>query len=298
MINENITKYDVLGVDLGTYNIKTSSDFLCRSVYSENTTFNVRSKGILEYKGKRYQMGVGKFNTEIIKSHRDNLPLFLYAVANSTKRENVKLIMGLPNYQLENDEYVNDIKEKFIGKFEFKLDGIDRVLNIMEIKIFPEGMGAYYTITNDLSNKDVILIDIGGSTFNVLLFKNNEFIKAKTLPFGSLNLLSDIRDRVLSIHGGRHSMDDIANYMNRGKVGKTDDTMQYKVELAQPYIDELLTLLDLEFPKDHADYFISGGGVEVFADCLIKNLGDVNLIRDYLHSNANGFKVIGDAIYG
>lgn len=99
-------------------------------------------------------------------------------------------------------------------------------------------------------------------------------------------------------HGGRHSIDDISNYLQRGKVGKTNDTMEYKVDLGQKYIDELITLLEFEYPTQSAEYYLSGGGVEVFADCIIKNLGDVNLICDYLHANANGFKMIGDVIYG
>ncbi|MGL5330625.1 MAG: hypothetical protein ACRDD7_15245 [Peptostreptococcaceae bacterium] len=246
----------------------------------------------------RYQMEVGKFKTEIIKSKRQTLPLFLYAISQSTNKEDVKLVMGLPKYQLDNDEYVNEIKSQYMREFKFKLDGDWRNLRVHDVILFPEGMGAYYTITNDLRDKYVILIDIGGSTFNILLFKNGEFIKAETLPFGSLNLLNDIRGKVLSLHGGRHSFDDIGDYLKRGKVDKTDDKMEYRVGMSQKYVDELLTLLDLEFPKDQADYFLSGGGVEVFSECLIKNLGDVGLICDYLHANAIGFKRIGDAFYG
>lgn len=291
---------EILGLDLGTYNTKTSTEFICRSVYSENTRFNIRNKNIIEYDGTRYQIGVGKLDTEIVKANRKNqIPLFLYAVANSvSNRAKVKLVMGLPQFQLENDEQVKQIKETYIGKFEFKMAGEDRNFEILDIRIYPEGMGAYYTIDQDLSNKDVILIDIGGSTFNILLFKNNEFIKAKSLPFGSMNLTSDILARVLSIHGGRHNLDDIANYVQRGRVGKTNDTMLYKAELARPYIDELVSLLTLEFPKNDADYYISGGGVTMFAEAITEQLGNnINLIGDYLFANATGFKMIGEALY-
>lgn len=294
----NNRSFDIIGLDLGTYNTKTHTEFLCRSIYSDKTKYNVQNKGILELDGVRYQMGVGKIDTEIIKSKRKNLPLFLNAISNSTDLEDVKIVMGLPHYQLESDEYVDEIKSQFMKRFEFKLNGDLRRINVLDITIFPEGMGAYYTITNDLSNKYVILIDIGGSTFNILLFKNGEFIKAETLPFGSLNLLNDVRSRVLTLHGGRHNIDDISNYLQQGYVGKTDDKMKYRTELAQGYVNELLTLLDLEFPKDHADYYLSGGGVEVFSECLIQNLGDTGLIRDYLYANAIGFKKIGEAIYG
>lgn len=290
--------YDIIGLDMGTYNFKSNKEFICRSVYSTNTKYNVRNGGILELNGERYQMGVGKFDAEIIKADRDNLPLFLYALAMSTDKEDVKIVVGMPNYQLEEDVHVNKMKNKFIGEFNFSLNGEKRKLNVLDMKIFPEGMGAYYTITNDLSDKDVVLIDIGGSTFNVLLFKNNEFIKADTLPFGSLNLLNDIRSHVMGLHGGRHTIDDIGNYMKRGRVGKSDDKMEYVVDLAQKYIDELMTLLTLEYSAGSVDYFISGGGVEVFSGAIIKNIGDVGLIKDYVFANANGFKMIGDVIYG
>lgn len=292
---------EILGLDLGTYNTKTSTEFICRSVYSENTMFNIRNKNIIEYNEIRYQVGVGKLDTEIVKANRKNqIPLFLYAVGNSVANgEKVKLIMGLPQFQLENDEQVKQIKEMYVGKFDFKMSGENRNFEVLDITIFPEGMGAYYTIDQDLSNKDVILIDIGGSTFNVLLFKNNEFIKAKSLPFGSMNLASDMLARILSEHGGRHNIDDVANYIQRGRVGKTNDTMLYKLDLARPYINELISLLTLEFPKNDADYYISGGGVTMFSEAIIEQLGDdVRLIGDYLFANAMGFKMIGDVLYG
>lgn len=294
----NSLGYDILGMDMGAYNVKTSvNDFICRSIYSENMKYNIGSKGVVEHNGNKYQIGVGKIDVEILKSKRNTLPLFLYALDKSTTMDKVKVVVGLPKYQLDEDAYVNEIKDRFIGKFTFKCDGKDREIEVLDCTIFPEGMGAYYTINKDLSDKDVIIIDIGGSTINILFFSNGEFIKAETLSFGSLNLLNDVRTEVLKIHGGRHSMDQVAKYMQRGRVGKTDDTMKYVSALAQKYIDELKTLIALEFSTEGQEIYLSGGGVEVFGDCLIENFGDVNLICDYLHANANGFKIIGEAIY-
>lgn len=290
-------EFCVAGIDIGTYNCKSHSEFICRSLSTDKTSFNIRSKGILELGNVKYQIGVGSIDTEIIKSKRNNLPLFLYTLANSIKEENVKVVVGLPKYQLDEDDYVNDIKKQFIGTFNFKIDDCNRKINVLDVAIFPEGMGAYYTITNDLSDKEVIIIDIGGSTFNILWFSNGEFVKAKTLPFGSMNMLEAVRERVMQIHGGRHDMERVANYIQRGRVGKTDDTMKYTVELGQPYIDELKKVLKLEFPVIDPDYYLTGGGVEVFADCIINNFGDVNLIKDYVFANAKGNKIIGEVIF-
>lgn len=292
--------FDIIGVDGGTYNFKSSSDdFIVRAVYNTNTQFNVKHKGILEYDGVRYQMGVGKFDTEIVKSKRENLPLFLYTIAMSTDKEDVKIVTGIPNYQLENEEYVAQMKNKLMGNFEFILNGTKRKLNILEVKLFPEGVGAYYTITDDLSNKDAILIDFGGSTIHVIHFRNGELVKVKTIAKGSLNLLHDMLQYVLSEYGGRHDIDDIANYIARGKIGKEKcNLVKDTTHLAQPYMDELLTLLDLEFPKSVAEYYITGGGVEVFSESVIQNLGDVGLIKDYMFANAKGFQIVGGAVFG
>lgn len=294
---------EIVGLDMGTYNIKCVSnydEFIIRSVYSENTKFNIRSKNIIEYDNKKYQIGVGKLDTEIVKAYRKNtLPLFLYALGNSVPdKSKIKLIMGLPSFQLESDEQIQEIKDKFIGNFNFKMNGDKREFTVLDMMIYPEGMGAYYCIEQDLSNKDIILIDIGGSTFNVLLFKNNEFIKAKSLPFGSMNLIDKLHSRILSLHGGRHTIDDVANYIQRGRVGKTNDTMTYIKELAKPYVDELMSLLTLEYPIKDADYFLTGGGVTLFADALIEQLGDIDMLSDYIFANAKGNKMIGDVVYG
>lgn len=292
--------FDIIGIDGGTYNFKSSrNDFITRAVYSTNTKFSIGCNGMLEYCGVKYQMGVGKFDTEIIKSKRDSLPLFLYAIANSTDLEDVKIITGMPYYQLDDAAYVLELKDKLIGTHEFTLNGINRRLNILDVGLFPEGVGAYYTITEDLSNKDAIIIDFGGSTIHVIHFRNNELIKIKTITKGSLNLLNDMLQYVNREYGGRHDIDSVADYIRRGKIGKKEiNLIKDTVDLAQPYMDELITLLDLEFPKDVADYYITGGGVEVFSGGVITNLGDVSLIRDYLFSNAKGFEIVGRSVYG
>ena len=295
--------YEVVGLDLGTYNVKcvtNRNEFIVRSVYSTNTKYNVRTKNIVEYGSNKYQIGVGKLDTEIVKANRkDTMPLFLYTLGSTVEDgSKIKVIMGLPSFQLENDAQVKQLKEKYTGKFEFKLAGEKRSFEVLDLTIYPEGMGAYYCIDQDLSQKDVIIIDIGGSTFNVLLFKNNEFIKVKSLPFGSINLTNDLHSRILSLHGGRHTLDDVANYIQRGRVGKTEDTMAYKKELAKPYIDELVSLLTLEYPIKDADYFLTGGGVTLFANAIIEQLGDMSMIKNYIFANAKGNKMIGDVIYG
>lgn len=292
-------KFDIIGVDGGTYNFKTSRDFLCRSVYNTNTEFNINNKGILEMGDTKYQMGVGKFDSQIIKSKRDNLPLFLYSIAMSTKSENIKLVTGIPYYQLEKDEYTSELKRKLTGEFLFKLNGEEKYLNITDVTLLPEGIGAFYTVGEDLSNKDVIILDFGGSTIHIIHVRNNELIKIKTITKGSLNLLTDMLQYVNTEYGGRHNIDMVADYIRRGKIGKKEvNLVKDTVKLAQPYMDDLLTLLDLEFPKDVAEYYITGGGVEVFSEGVIKNIGNVGLIKDYMFANANGFEIAGRSIYG
>lgn len=292
-------EYDILGIDGGTFNFKTSRGFICRSVYNENTTYSIKSNNIIEVNGVRYQIGSGKLDTEILKSKRDNLPLFLYAIANSTQHNKVKVVTGIPYYQLEKDEYIDEMKKKLIGSHDIMMNGSRRTIEVLDAKIMPEGLGAYYTLNENMNDKDVIFLDFGGSTVHIIWFKNGELVKFKSLPFGSINLLDDMCEWVLREYGGRHTRDDVADYIRRGKIGKEKCTLlKDTLDLAQPYIDNLMSMLDLEFPKDVAEYFVFGGGVEVFAESVIKNLGDVSLIRDYMFANANGFEVVGGAVYG
>lgn len=293
-------KFDIIGVDGGTYNFKTSrKDFLCKGVYSTNTEFNINNSGILELDGIRYQMGVGKFDSEILKSRRDTLPLFLYSIAMSTDAENVKIVTGIPYYQLEKDEYVAEMKEKLIGNFSFELNGSHRDLNILDVKLLPEGIGAYYTVTENLSDKDIIILDFGGSTIHIIHFRNNELIKIKTITKGSLNLLTDMVQYVNTEYGGRNNIEMVANYIRRGRIGKKEvNLVKDTTHLAQPYMNELLNMLGFEFPKDIDEYYVTGGGVEVFCESVVKNLGNVGLIKDYMFANANGFEIAGRVIFG
>ena len=130
------------------------------------------------------------------------------------------------------------------------------------------------------------------------MFKNGEYITSDTLTFGTMNLLHDVRNKVNTLHGEKFSLDDIDRYLKRGKVGKTDDKMEYKYDLTEPYIEAMFELLKLRYPYRHADFIMCGGGVTLFADNIIKRIPDADMIPDYLFANASGFKKIGDVIYG
>lgn len=297
----DVLMYEIIGIDLGSYSLKTSTGFKCRSVYKEKDSLTVDAKDVLEYNGTEYQIGIGDFDTEIIKAQkRDTLPLFLYGLSQSVSLNTttVKVVTGLPKYQMDNKESVDAIKDKFKGRFVFTVDKIVYDIDVLDVAIFPEGVGAYYSTPDLDQEKDYILIDIGGSTFNVALFQNGEFIKVKTLPFGSMNLLEDIRSHAMTLHSSKYTLDDMERYRKRGVIGKTNDNMEYTYRFAEEYVKKLFNLLKLDFPYKDCDLILCGGGVEMFAQNIIDRVSDAALIEDYLFANAKGFGIVGGELFG
>lgn len=296
--------FEVLGIDLGSYSLKTNKEILCRSVYKireAKNSLDLSVQDVITYNGVQYHIGTGSFDTEITKAEKkDTLPLFLYGIAKSVNSRvcKVKVVTGLPKYQLDNKKNTETIKNRFKGRFCFHLDSVAYDIDVLDVAIFPEGVGAFYSIPTLQKDKDYILIDIGGSTFNVALFQSGVLIKVETLPFGSINLLHDICSHAMSLHNRKYTLDDMERYRQRGVIGKTGDKMDYAYNLAEPYIEELFALLNLQFPYKDCYILVSGGGVEMFAANLAARIKDISMVKHYLFANAKGFAIVGGMFFG
>ena len=128
---------EIISVDLGNYNVKTSSGILFKSVYSDfDYKQEMNKTDCLTYEGRDYAIGVGDFDTNYDKSQKiDTVPLLLYGLAKSISYNyaKVNLVVGLPVDQHKNKELKDSIKNKFARSFKFSINGKDKGFSIENV---------------------------------------------------------------------------------------------------------------------------------------------------------------------
>ena len=182
----------IIGVDLGNYAVKTSENLHFLSKVIESNGF-YGDKEIC-FEGKKIIVGEGEFQTDFNKSLKENtLPLLFSALALSHPYEECfEVVLGLPIQQYKNNkqELIDYIKENRCKQITHK--GRTRNITICDVTVAPEGASVYYNLPKDIRHKidtkQLVIVDIGGRTTDVCLFKNKQIKKYKTIPNGILNV--------------------------------------------------------------------------------------------------------------
>lgn len=285
-----------LGIDLGNYNIKTSSGVIFPSKVTTKENLLENSK-VLVVNGIKYFIGSGELEINLNKSSKENTLVLLYAaILESTKDAVVNVVVGLPISQFKENKYIfkaNLTQSKFIA-----LDYCNQLRNIIlnNVEIFPEGMGTYLSLTN--RPKNCVIIDIGGRTTNIIEVKNGKYFNGISMALGMINLYSNIRDYL----NGKHTLDlkleDIETVLKEGlyvdgeKVDMTSIKSYFK-----NMVDALMNELNLNYPVRTSEVLLSGGGAHLLNNILSKKISRLTLVEDYLFSNAKGFRKVGDSLW-
>ena len=291
----------VIAVDMGNYNIKTNAYVIFKSAYEEYDYKNeILNDDLIVIGDRKYVIGKGEFDYTKVKSQKKNtLPLFLNALYKSLKGAeyaDVDVVVGLPLKQHQNKRIVEEIKEKYQGVFEFKYvannNVRDIIYNVNSVKVFPECLGAFYSINEDMTNRDVLLLDIGGGTVNIALFVDGEYEDSTTLDFGTIDILNAISDKAkVGKEGANFSSEDIIKYMKRGKITWDNiiDHMEYVDEIINKFSDRIINQIKAKFTLYKSyEIMLSGGGADMLKDQLSKSL-DLTILDNNVFTNAIGF---------
>lgn len=290
-----------IAIDMGNYNIKTNNNVIFKSAYEEyNYKNEILNDDVLIFNNKKYVIGKGEFDNTKVKSQKKNtIPLFLnalYKSLNGSEYAEINVVVGLPLKQHQNKQIVKDIKQMYGGLFEFKYstNGIvkDIIYNVNSVRVFPECLGAFYSINEEMNGRDILLIDIGGGTTNIALFIDGEYDDSITLDFGTIDIIRKITDKVMvDKEGSIFSSDDIIKYMKRGKIvweGKVDN-MEYVDPIINDFAYEILNNIKGKFPLYKSyEVLLSGGGVDLLKHQLNKNI-QLKVIPNNVFANSIGF---------
>lgn len=286
----------ILGIDVGNYSLKIDPGVNIKSLVSNEE--NILGSGIvLEYDDQKFVIGEGDFESELNKSSKQNfLPLLFTGIAlASTDRFN-QVVCGLPINQFKKNKttleaLINDNKMK-----QLKINGKMREIVISDFKVYPEGIGAYYSLD---TNEDLIIIDIGGRTTDIAYICNKKHSMSSTVAVGTLNIYKAIADKL----NGEYSLDlnlqMIDRIIERGsfKVDNLDVDLRFVTEILKGNFIKIKEDLDFKFPARTEKMVLVGGGAKLFGKAFMNRYLNCEVASEPIYANARGFKKVGESLW-
>ncbi|WP_142415378.1 ParM/StbA family protein [Hathewaya massiliensis] len=291
----------IIGIDLGNYGVKTSERVSFLSKISDLEAFTEENKTI--YEGKELYVGEGEFSTDWDKSMKETtLPLLFTALSRSSKENVFQVVLGLPIQQYkQNKDKLKDLIERNRGK-TLNVDGEERDIIIADVEIAPEGASAYYNLSIDnkklIGNKPLTIVDIGGRTTDVCLFKDKKIKAFKTIPVGMLNVYTDIITEVNSRFTESFKLEDGENILKEGLFlyGEQQDISFIK-PILQRHFNSIYKELQLNFELSKGYVLLTGGGSLIFKSAFKNRLRNLIISNDPLYDNAIGFEKVGEQLW-
>ena len=282
------------GIDIGNYSIKEYPGTNIKSLISTEDNI-LGSKLTLEYEGKTYYIGEGNFETELNKSKKDNfLPLLLTSIAlNSPGNASQEIICGLPINQFKTNK---DHLEKMILSDrvrEIKLNGETKRIVINKFEVYPEALGAYYSLN---VTDDVIIIDIGGRTSDIVYIVNNKPKIFSTVAVGTLNIYKDVADRLNSLYSLDLDIQGAERIIEKGYLeidGEYTDLNFIKDILKHNFM-KINDDLTLKFPIRSEKIIIVGGGNKLFYKAFKNRYINSFVADNPIFANSIGFQRVAD----
>lgn len=279
----------ILAVDLGNYNIKTSEGVIFESRYQEVEKEDFDNE-LVEIENRFYKMEYGEFENEFNKAKKNYLPNLLYAISKSIDENEIEvdLVLGVPASNLGiTSEIKNDIEDK---KFKFKVFGQEKKVKINRVATVAEGLSSFYTLKKEERLKDLIILDIGGRTFNVCAFSKGKTLLKFTQPGGMLDLYSMVQENYNKF-GNNANIEEIVRLIENGTINCEEE----KVRFVKDQINKIkLKISNLNTFK----IFVTGGGSLELQQGLRTVLGEINYIPDTIFSNVKGNKMIAELKWG
>lgn len=299
----------IIGVDFGNYNTKTSENIIFQSKVSkdDNLINNRREddENLMKIDGRKILVGEGEFETETNKLDKDMFKAcILKALALSTSDDILKVVIGLPSSQFNSRNRDRLKNELLIDKiYSFELAGKKRTLIIEDLEFFPECAGAYHSISkeqrNQIQGRDLVLVNLGGGNTNIGYFKvdtkGRKLVKSSTIMSGVLHLYADIINAVNGNFSLNKPLEDAERILLKNELfiyGEKQD-LSFLKDIIEIHLDKIFKELNLYPIKDSAVMF-TGGAIKLYKKVLMKRIPNCLFQTNYLLGNAQGFKKAGE----
>lgn len=286
----------ILGVDVGNYGLKVNPNINIKSLITENE--GILNEGIiLEMDNKKYIIGEGNFETELNKSNKENfLPLLFTGIALANRDEFNQVVVGLPINQYKVNK---PIIEGLIYENKMKVIKINnevRKIIITDFRVYPEGIGAYYSLN---TNEDVIIVDIGGRTTDIAYIKDKKNSISSTVSIGTLNIYKSIADKLNSDYCLNLGIQDTERIVKRGTLlidGAPID-LSFITGILKENFMKIKEDLDFKFPARTVPIVLVGGGTYMYQKAFMRRYKNCTTADNPIFANSIGFQKVGEQLW-
>lgn len=287
----------ILGVDLGSFSVKTSEKVTFLSKISEIDNFTGDNKII--YNDKILFIGEGEFNTDWNKSKKQNtLPLLFTAIYKSTSDNINKVVIGLPINMYKKNK--DDLKQLILNNRCAKVN--NRELVISDIEVAPEGAAAYYNLSPEqikkIGSNQLIIINIGGRTTDISVFEGNKIIDIQTIPVGMLNVYQNIIDYINTKYTQSFKLEESQDIIINGLLldGEQKD-ITFITPILKNCFNSIYKELQLKFNINKGFILLTGGGSISLQQAFKNRLKNIIISNNCIFDDALGFKKIGESLW-
>lgn len=274
---------NILAVDLGNFNVKTSEEVIFQSRFRPVTDEFSNGECLL-FNNKLYEMEIGSFDNTFNKAQKNYLPNLLYAIYRSIEADisNINLVLGVP---ASNAKLSTKFKNELEGKtFNFNYGASERVVNIEKVATVAEGLSSFYTLPKEERQKDVLLIDIGGRTVNICTFTQGKNIEKFTIPQGTIDIFNDVANNY-NANGNNATVEEAIRLLNANILEATTEKNNFIIKMLNSI---KLKINDIET----YNIWVTGGGSLELKEELKEYIKNYKYVDDPLFSNVKGNKAI------
>ena len=229
-------------IDLGNYNIKCCDDIEFIATFEELDLADQSEDNILELDGKKYAMEKeSDFDPMFNKAKKDYLPNLVWALDKMGAEDGdiYQVILGLPINSLGQ---ADTLKDELTGKKITYITDMKKTITIEKVGIVGEGISSYYMLPKDEREKDLIVIDLGGRTTNVVEYKNKKLVKKDTINEGMIDLFGNIKIKYNNTDGADEPLEthEIYHYIQKEQVPLYQD-------ITDKFISDIMKKIKLKF---------------------------------------------------
>lgn len=295
MESEVVGEKVVKATDLGNFNIKTDTGNVFKATFKEVTELDAVDVNVIEIEGVKYSMdNVADFDSEFNKSKKNYKPnlFWSYYLDEIPTKCTINQVLGVPS---ENLGIVENFKEDLEGQtFKFKVKDQEYEVTFNQIGVVAEGFSSFYTLPKAEQEKDIMIIDIGGRTVNIVVFRKRRCVHRFQIDYGMINVYNDIKARYNN-NGNNISPEDVLFYIEK-KFIPNEIVQQAHYVLFDKIYKKVREFTELDLYKR---YITGGGAIETEANLAKYDPErEFYLMDDPLFSNVNGNKAIARAKWG
>lgn len=229
--------------------------------------------------------------------------------------DNVTVVTGMPSREIKTAAD-NQLKEFLTGKHLISRNGVEKVVNVQDVRILEQPLGTLLNLymTDDakihkrLKENTISVLDFGAGTTILDTYKNMKRIEdeSETYYEGMIDVYKDIVNKIRKKHDAKNLDETLVeegirnNYTVKLSARKMIPFEQEANEAVSDFVDQLMAKVDRTLAsRDHIDQFvITGGGTQIVGRQYKEDFGEnsLEIVEDPQMANVEGYYKFAHAI--